>query len=165
MSVNGIAKECDADYHTVLAHLNVLKLPEKYQNYVWSHPRLSVTHIQEMESLFNGGSVYTEPILKKLDQIMDEKLTSKELREVLRPEIEETERKRVEAALNFSTHRVSQPLVQGHAERLAYHFGGLNHLLGCLEGQLNCFSHVDHESLSTQTYKHLAKIGYKYLYL
>ena len=57
-----------------------------------------IGHVCELETMFNGSSVYTEPILKKLDQIMDEKLTTFELRQVLEPELKEIESRRVKAA-------------------------------------------------------------------
>ena len=97
MSLRGIARECDYDVMAVVAHLNVLRLPEKFQNLVWDDGRLSVSHIQELNSLFNGV-VDTTSIIKKLDLVLDRKLTSKELREVLRPELAEIEEQRVEAA-------------------------------------------------------------------
>ena len=97
MSLRGIARECDYDHHTVLAHLNILKLPEKYRELVWSGP-LSVSHIQELESLFDESGVATPRVIQWLDQIIERKLTHSELREVIRPELREIERQRIEAA-------------------------------------------------------------------
>lgn len=96
MSIKGIARECDLDRMTVLAHINVFILNEKYQKYVWNGP-LSVTHIQELATMFNGG-VDTPQIYKWLNEVMQKKLTSKEFREVLRPELKEIEKSRVESA-------------------------------------------------------------------
>ena len=102
MSLRGIARECDLDAQTVLAHLNVYKLPQKYQDLIWDDSsRLTVSHVRELESMFNGVASAT-PILTKLDLVLDRKLTSKELREVIRPELQEAERKRVEAAKEAS---------------------------------------------------------------
>jgi len=98
MSLRGIGRECDYDYHAVLAHLNVLKLPEKYQEIVWDGP-LSVTHIQELEPIFDQGEVSTSRIIQWLDQVLSQKLTSKELRETISPELKEIEEKRVKAAI------------------------------------------------------------------
>lgn len=96
MSLRGIGRECDYDYHAVLAHLNVLKLPEKYQELVWDGP-LSVSHIQELEPIFNQGEVRTSRIIQWLNQIIERKLTRSELREALRPELREIEERRIEA--------------------------------------------------------------------
>lgn len=98
LSLRGIARECDYDENAVVAHLNVLKLPEKYQNLIWDGP-LAVSHIQELRPLFEGGAVRTARILKWLDQIIAQKLTRDELRASLRPELKEIEEKRVEVAI------------------------------------------------------------------
>ena len=97
MAVNAIALDCDIDWHTIIAHLNVLKLPQSTQNVVWESKKLSVSHIQELEDLFNG-SVDTEGIGKWIKQTLEQKLTSKELREARKPELRKIERKRVESA-------------------------------------------------------------------
>ena len=96
MSLRGIARECDYSEDLVVAHLNVLKLPKKYKNLVWEGP-LSVSHIQELRPIFNGAQSLA-PIIQKLDLVLERKLTSKELRQTIRPELEEIERKRVESA-------------------------------------------------------------------
>ena len=97
MSLRGIARECDYDYHTVNAHLNVLKLSEKYQELIWKGP-LSVSHVRELEPLFNGGEATASRITQWLDQVIERKLTHSELREVIRPELREIEERRIEAA-------------------------------------------------------------------
>lgn len=95
MSLNGIARECDYATMAVVAHLNVFKLPEKYQNLVWDG-KISVTaHIQPLSPMFNGTLI---SVVKWLDQILDRKLTFDELRKSIKPELEEIERKRVESA-------------------------------------------------------------------
>ena len=95
MSLRAIARECDYEEHTVAAHLNVFKLPQKYQDYIWDN-KISVSHIQELGAFFNGSAL--DNAVKYLDQILDRKLTSKELRDTIKPELEEIERKRVESA-------------------------------------------------------------------
>ena len=97
LSLRGIARECDYDVMRVRAYLNVLKLPEKYQEIVWNNKDLSVSHIQELDSYFNSV-VRTTEIVKKLDLILNRRLTRDEFRMVLQPELEEIERKRVESA-------------------------------------------------------------------
>jgi ParB family chromosome partitioning protein len=97
MSLRGIGQECDYSYHSVNAHLNVLKLPEKYQELIWNGP-LSVSHIQELEPLFNGGELTSSRIIQWLDQVIERKLSSSELRETMRPELREIEERRIEAA-------------------------------------------------------------------
>lgn len=88
MSLRGTGRECDYDYHAVNAHLNILKLPEKYQELVWNGP-ISVSHIQELEPLFNGGEVTTSRIIDWLDRSIERKLTSQELRGAVHPELRE----------------------------------------------------------------------------
>lgn len=95
MSVTGIGRDCDYDRHTVLAYLNVFKLPNKYQNLVWDG-KIGIAHIRELESLFNGE--YSHHITDYLNQSLERKLSSAELRQTLRPELEEIERRRVESA-------------------------------------------------------------------
>lgn len=97
MSLRGIARECDYSEDSVVAHLNVLKLPEKYQKLVWDGP-LSVSHIRELRSLFNEGAPTVAPAIKWLDQVIDRKLTHSELRESIRPELREIEERRIKAA-------------------------------------------------------------------
>lgn len=97
MSLRGIARECDYDAHAVMAHLNVLKLPQKYQHLVWQGRPLTVSHIRELEPYFNGN-VATATLVEKLDLVIERKLTSDEIRKTIRPELEEIERKRVESA-------------------------------------------------------------------
>lgn len=104
MSLRGIARECDLDTHTVLAHLNIFKLPEKYQEMVWNGP-LSIRHLQELEPMFtkvNEGVVRTTDIVKLLDRVITQKLTGDELRAMIRPKVKEIEeeikKKRIEAA-------------------------------------------------------------------
>lgn len=97
MSLRGIARECDYSEDSVVAHLNVLKLPEKYQKLVWDGP-LSVSHIRELRPLFNEGAPTVAPVIKWLDQVIDRKLTHSELRESIRPELREIEERRIKAA-------------------------------------------------------------------
>jgi len=96
MSLRGISRECDYGEQQVAAHLNVFKLPEKYQNLVWTG-QLGISHIQELRPYFNGGAS-AEALIAKLDLALERKLTSMELRETIKPEIQEMEERRIEAA-------------------------------------------------------------------
>lgn len=96
MSFRGIARECDYGEQQVVAHLNVLRLPDKYQTLVWDGP-LTVSHIQELRPFFNTNAS-NEALAEKLNLILERKLTVPELRRVIKPELEEIERKRVESA-------------------------------------------------------------------
>ncbi len=60
----------------------------------WDGDRISVTHIRELRSWFNGATDVA-PIIQKLDLILERKLTSKELRELeeLRQEVEANRKK------------------------------------------------------------------------
>jgi hypothetical protein len=76
MSIRGIARECDTDPHVVLTHLNVFRLPEKYQEMVWNGSP-SITHIQELEPMFSKldeGVVATIEIIALLDHVVIQKL-------------------------------------------------------------------------------------------
>ena len=79
-----------------MAHLNVFKLPQKYQELVWDGP-LNVSHIRELQPMLNGG-VANAIVIRWLDQILERKLTVTELREAIKPELKDIERKRVESA-------------------------------------------------------------------
>ena len=98
MSFRGIARECDEDQHNVIAHLNVFKLPEQYQRLIWeSGMPLTVGHIRVLETLFNSG-VGIPTIAKRLDQVINQKLTVEELRGVVKPDFEEIRQRRIESA-------------------------------------------------------------------
>ena len=98
MSLKGISRECDYHVNSVKAHLNVLKLPQKYQNLVWEKGSpLTVGHIQELEPFFNGG-VSIDTLTDRLDVIIDRKLTVHEFRGVLKPDLEAITEKRIESA-------------------------------------------------------------------
>lgn len=96
MSAKGIASDHDERYSTVIACLNVFKLPRKYQNRVWDGP-LSLRHIEVLGSLLNGGEV-TAVTLKRLDETIERRLSHRELHEILKPQKEEDVKQRVEAA-------------------------------------------------------------------
>lgn len=120
MSLRGIARECDYGEQQVVAHLNVLKLPEKYQNLVWNGP-LTVSHIQELRPYFNSG-VSNEALIGKLELILERKLTVPELRKTIKPELEELEEKRVEAAKKAAqkvTPKVKEPETPEELEEAA----------------------------------------------
>jgi len=107
MSLRGISRECDYGEQQVAAHLNVFKLPEKYQNLVWEG-QLSISHIQELRPYFNGGAS-SEALISKLDLTLERKLTSPELRETIKPEIQEMEERRIEAAKEAMKKTASVP--------------------------------------------------------
>jgi len=98
MSLRGIARDCDYHPNAVKAHLNVFKLPQKYQELVWDRGSpLTVGHVQELEPLFDSG-VLISTITDRLDLTIERKLTVHEFRDVLRPDLEAVREKRIEAA-------------------------------------------------------------------
>jgi len=98
MSLRGIARDCDYHPNAVLAHLNVFKLPQKYQDLIWEKGSpLTVGHIQELEPLFSGN-VLISTITDRLDLIIERKLTVHEFRDVLKPDLEKVRERRIEAA-------------------------------------------------------------------
>jgi len=98
MSLRGIARDCDYHPNAVKAHLNVFKLPQKYQELIWDRGSpLTVGHIQELEPLFDSG-VLISTITDRLDLIIERKLTVHEFRDVLRPDLEAVRERRIEAA-------------------------------------------------------------------
>ena len=102
LSLRSIARECDQERHSVLAHLNTLRLSEYYQNLVWNSSLLSVGHIQELESYFDEekSGLINPPssIIDWLNQTIDHKWTVFELREALKPEREKAEKRRIALA-------------------------------------------------------------------
>jgi hypothetical protein len=85
MSLRGIARECDYAEDSVAAHLNVLQLPEKYQNLVWDGV-LSVSHVRMLRSHFNGDALMRAHAVEWLDQAIEKKLDANELQEATKPE-------------------------------------------------------------------------------
>lgn len=59
MSIRGIAREYDQDHHTVIAYLNVFKLPDDYQQMVWDRV-IPISVIRELEPLFSSGEYSPE---------------------------------------------------------------------------------------------------------
>ena len=53
MSLSGMARETDMGTNDVKAYLNVLKLPENYQEMVWDRT-IPIRNIRELDQLFNG---------------------------------------------------------------------------------------------------------------
>jgi len=98
MSIEGIARETDYSRRAVTGYLNVFKLPEKYQQYVWDG-QIGIADLLELEPLFNGGASTRTQILSWLNQRLKGSLrTSVELREALKPHVKELQEARVEAA-------------------------------------------------------------------
>lgn len=103
MSIRAIALDCDERWSTVKAAFNVLKLKEitgtdKYEKLVWAKHKLSLGHIEEIQDLFNTSSTDVERIVSWLEQTIEQKLTTDELRKARKPELEEAEHQRVESA-------------------------------------------------------------------
>jgi len=102
MSLRAIGRECDYAYHTVLAYLNVFKLPDNYQEMVW-HGEIPLGAIQILESLFNG-ELYISPELNPqlfyhLDKSAKEKhYGQKEIGEALKPYLAKRRKEQIEAA-------------------------------------------------------------------
>jgi len=92
MSLRGIAKEYDQDHHTVKAYLNVLKLPDDYQQMVWDRV-IPIGVIRELEPLFTRGVYSPEgellpeenpQIFEMLDKAATRVLGQREIREAVR---------------------------------------------------------------------------------
>ena len=85
ISINRIAKECGVHRHIIMAYLNIFRLPEKYQKIIWGEEpgNLTVTHIQEMESLFASETPIQE-ITEILDYVLENNLSKRELRQFLK---------------------------------------------------------------------------------
>jgi len=102
MSLQGIAREYDTGPHTVLAYLNVFKLPDKYQQMVWGRI-IPIGVIQELEKPFNG-MMYITPeknpeVFTLLDRAAREKgFGQRAVREALKPYLAKFRAEQVDAA-------------------------------------------------------------------
>ena len=85
ISINRIAKECGVHRHIITAYLNIFRLPEKYQKIIWGEKpgNLTVTHIREMENLFASKTPIQE-ITEILDYVLENNLSTRELRQFLK---------------------------------------------------------------------------------
>lgn len=95
-SLRGIARDHDDEHNNVLALLNVLKLPERYQDEVWDGI-LSVAHIRELDFQFNQGGA-AAPVISNLDIAIERKLNSRQFHDFLHPQRARTQTQQVEAA-------------------------------------------------------------------
>jgi len=100
MSLRGIARECDYAEDSVAAHLNVLQLPEKYQNLVWDGV-LSVSHVRMLRSYFNGDALMRAHAVEWLDQAIEKKLDANELQEATKPESIDAASRELKKILEF----------------------------------------------------------------
>jgi len=78
-SLRKIARIFSIDHATVINYLNVLKLPEKYQQLVWEG-KIGLGIIRELMPLFNNISLVTQ----WLDKVVAENLTREDLKEALK---------------------------------------------------------------------------------
>jgi len=70
MSLQGMAKETDMGTNDVKAYLNVLKLPEDYQEMVWNRI-IPIRNIRELDQLFSGVSRVTPEKNPQLFELLD----------------------------------------------------------------------------------------------
>ena len=94
-----------------MAHLNVFKLPQKYQELVWDGP-LNVSHIRELQPMLNGG-VANAIVIRWLDQILERKLTVPELREAIKPELKEKANSQIRIYPTFRRPEILCGIVEG----------------------------------------------------
>ena len=103
LSLRGITRECDMkSVHSVIAYLNVLKLPEKYQSLVWAR-EISIGVIHELEPLFNGVQRCTPESNPEIFEILEKAATRKGFsreaaREAIKPYLVKRREKEVEEA-------------------------------------------------------------------
>jgi len=100
-----IGMDLNIDDHWVRAHVNVFLFPDDVQQAVWAD-QFSVAAIRELEPLI-GANLEEATIAAR--EAIARKLTKEEIRQTLRPRLEEIERARVEAA---------QKVLQEQAEKL-----------------------------------------------
>lgn len=99
-----IGKELNIDDNWILAHLNVFELPEGLQKAVWVNAKgASIAHIQDLEPVI-GANI--DEATKILREDIERGLTRDEARKVLRPQLEEIEKARVEAAQKALTEKL-----------------------------------------------------------
>jgi len=96
MSLRQIAEEFGVSHSTVIDYLNVLKLPEQYQEMVWNG-QIKMGIIRELQPLFSSGP-YGPQITELLNKVVKQGWTQKQLREALKPTLKKIEQKKVEEA-------------------------------------------------------------------
>ena len=94
-----ISKDLGVDFHWILAHLNVFKLPEKTQKALWTG-QISISHIVALESVI-GRSI--KEALSIINEIINRKLTLKETKKIIHKQKEKVEEMRIEAAKKVLT--------------------------------------------------------------
>jgi len=94
-----ISKELGVDFHWILAHLNVFKLPENTQEALWSG-QISISHLVTLESVIGRSIKEAQSII---NEIINRKLTLKETKKIIHKQKEKVEEMRVEAAKKVLT--------------------------------------------------------------
>lgn len=101
MSLRDIGKEFKTDYHMVTAYLNVLKLPDEYQEMVWNG-KIPIKAIRELESLFKNeerSSKNTSPeLFSMIDKVVAGELTAEQVREAVKPYLAKVREEKIEKA-------------------------------------------------------------------
>jgi len=102
MSLQGMARETDMGVHDVKAYLNVLKLPEDYQEMVWNRV-IPIRDIRELDQLFNGVTRVTLKDNPELFEILDRSAREKhfgaeQIREALKPYLTKFREEQIEKA-------------------------------------------------------------------
>ena len=94
MTAYQIGAELNVDDNWVRAHLNVFLFPDDVQQAVWAN-QLSVATVRELEPLI-GANLEEASVTAR--EAIARKLTREQVRETLRPRVEEIEKARIEAA-------------------------------------------------------------------
>ena len=96
--IRGIARECDYGHQTVLAYLNVFKLPEKYQDLVWAR-EIPIGVIGKIGTLFDRGGRYRPEVYDILEKASSLKhFGQREAEEAVKPYLEKGRQKQIEEA-------------------------------------------------------------------
>ncbi|GAH66046.1 unnamed protein product, partial [marine sediment metagenome] len=90
-----IGKELNVDDQWVLAHLNVFKFPDDVQKAVWDGRFISVTHIRRLESTIGRNMDEARAAAR---EIIDRKLSTRDLEKILADRDKEADEQRLEAA-------------------------------------------------------------------
>lgn len=102
MSLRGIARECDMSAHDVNAYLNVLKLPEDYQQMVWDGV-IPIRNIRELGHFFEGVTRVTPEKNLELFGLLDRSAREKhfgaeQIREAIKPYLAKLREEQIEKA-------------------------------------------------------------------
>jgi ParB/RepB/Spo0J family partition protein len=102
MSLQGMARETDMGIQDVKAYLNVLKLPEDYQEMVWDRV-IPIRNVRELDQLFNGVTRVTleknPELFAMLDRSSKEKhFGAEQIREALKPYLTKFREEQIEKA-------------------------------------------------------------------